>query len=696
MLTNLLSNLLMEARILGNIMLLAATLLPVMCLSTCAASPQAADLFISLEGSDGHAGSHQEPFRTLERARDRIRALKQAAQLPDGGLTVWLREGLYQRQQTFELTEQDSGSAGAPIVYCAYPGEQVQITGGRQITGFTPVTNSDILQYLSESARGNVLVANLPTQGITHFGHPVAVGSRPQVFFNNQPMTLARWPNEDWARTVKVTDAGLDENASHGGKFIYGGDEPDRWVGKTGVFLHGFWTHDWADDILCVQSIDAQKKEITLADRHGYGLDTRGYGERRYYALNILEELDCPGEWYLDRTTGQLYFWPPASVENATVTLSMREEPLISLNGASYITIQGLTIECCRSHAVTINKGSHNLIADCVVRNIGNRAVVLSTTTNSGVVACDIYSIGAGGIILDGGDRQSLQPGSNYAVNNHIWDYARRKLTYGPAVQLRGVGNRVAHNLIHDAPHNAILLSGNDHLIEFNEIHHVCQETGDVGAFYVGRDWTERGTVIRYNYFHHIAGYEDYSMAVYLDDCASGTTVFGNLFYQTRWAVFIGGGRDNIVENNIFVGCQVHPAVHIDARGLNRLSMVYETMKMRLEKVNYLQPPYSDRYPEIAQLTAYYQGEEGVPPGGNRIIRNVSVGGQWLGISGSVPEQATLIQDNLVTDDPGFVAPEQGNFQLKDDSPAYALGFQRIPLEQIGLCTDEYRSSLPN
>ena len=104
--------------------------------------------------------------------------------------------------------------------------------------------------------------------------------------------------------------------------------------------------------------------------------------------------------------------------------------------------------------------------------------------------------------------------------------------------------------------------------IEFNEIHHVCLETGDVGAIYTGRDWTLRGNVIRHNFIHHTGGVGMGSMGIYLDDCVSGTQIYGNVFCKVHRAAFIGGGRDYKVENNIFVDCT--PAVELDGRGLSK------------------------------------------------------------------------------------------------------------------------------
>ena len=119
---------------------------------------------------------------------------------------------------------------------------------------------------------------------------------------------------------------------------------------------------------------------------------------------------------------------------------------------------------------------------------------------------------------------------------------------------------------MHDAPHTAAFFLGNDHILEFNEVYRVCVETGDAGAFYIGRDWTQRGNVVRYNYFHDLAATMEAIVAVYLDDMACGTTVFGNIISRVHLGVLIGGGRDNIVENNIFLDCPL--AISLDNESL--------------------------------------------------------------------------------------------------------------------------------
>jgi len=652
---------------------------------------QSAELFVARNGNDNNAGTREKPFATLERARDEVRALK-AAGKAGGGITVWLGGGIYPLAAAFRLTADDSGTKDGPVVYRGADEETVRLVGGQEIPSgtFKPVTDAEVLKRLDDAARRMVVQADLKAQGIADFGAVRPAGL--ELFFKDKPMPLARYPNAGW---MKIVAAPAGQN---GGKFTYEGDRPRRWAQAEDLWLHGYWTQDWADSYVRVAAIDAEKKEITTKAPHGVYGYTAG---KRFRALNILEELDEPGEWYLERKSGILYFWPPAPLTEGKVFVSVLDKPLVSLEGASFITLRGLTLECVRGNAARVEGGSNNLIAGCTLRNSGNMAVRIRGGQDNGIAGCDIYASGAGGVDLSGGDRKTLSACGNFAVNNHVHDYNRWDKTYKAGVHVGGVGCRVAHNLIHDAPHNAVLLGGNEHVIEFNEIHHVCTETGDAGAFYMGRDWTMRGNIVRYNYFHDLEGVKGEKgftdvMAVYLDDCASGTTVFGNICRGVKRALMSGGGRDNIIENNVLVDCAI--AIHVDARAIGWAAKYAKLeggewgMKKKLEDIKWNQPPYSTKYPALATML----DEEPYSPKGTAVVRNVCFNcRKWIELQDKLNDQKITIKDNFTTGDPLFVDAAKGDFQLKDDSPVFKLGFKKIPVGQIGLQKDEYRQVLP-
>ena len=283
-------------------------------------------------------------------------------------------------------------------------------------------------------------------------------------------------------------------------------------------------------------------------------------------------------------------------------------------------------------------------------------------------------------------------------MNNHVYRFARLQRTYAGAVHLNGVGNRAAHNLIHDAPHLAMEFIGNDHLIEYNHIHHVAQETGDVGALYTGRDWTARGNVIRYNFMHDLLGPGVVgSMGVYLDDCICGTEVYGNVIHKATYALHSGGGRDNIFRNNIVT--ESKHAVHIDTRCAD-IDAVREKMPIywdRLEAVPYRQPPWSERYPELVNIL---DDDLGMPKR-NVVERNVTVAcDEWLHTPGMEPYLAENHIDNnldLATyEEAGFVNAGALDFRLREDSRVFddVPGFERIPFDKIGLYKDDSREEV--
>jgi hypothetical protein len=659
--------------------------------------------YISPDGKDTWSGRLSEPnkartdgpFATLTRVRDAIREMKKDTALPEGQVTVWILAGTYYLTESFELTFEDGGTEKTQIVYQTTPYEQVNIIGGRQINKWGQVKDQAVLNRLNPEARGKVYQSDLKAQGIDDFGQfrsrgfgrsasPAAL----ELFFQDKPMTVARWPNSDFLKITGYTEAVGDD---HGGKlgnlaggFNYEADRPSRWKDTNDIWVHGYWAYDWANSYEHIQSIDVNNHLIKTSPPYGnYGFRKGG----RFYFINVLEELDEPGEFYLDRKNGILYFWPSSPIEEGKALVSIVEKPLININGASYVTIRGLTIECARGDGVRILGGSKNVVTDCTLRNLGNNGVTVSGGNNHGVFDCDIYQAGDGGISLSGGDRKTLLPAGHYACKNHIHNVARWSRCYVPAISVNGVGISVSNNLIHDHPHCAILFGGNEHHIELNEIHHVCMETGDVGAIYTGRDYTYRGNIIRYNFIHHTGGVGMGSMGIYMDDCVSGTQIYGNILWKLHRAVFIGGGRDFTIENNIFVDCD--PAIEIDGRGLSKApvwhDMVYQTMKKHLEDMNWKQPPYSTRYPQLADLEKFYAADDGVPPGNISVLCNICVGSEFLKTTWGAANDMIVVGDNLVGQDPNFIDAANGDFRLKDNSPAFKLGFKPLPTDQIGL-----------
>ncbi len=658
----------------------------------------ASTLFVASDGSDANPGTEEKPFATLERARDEIRQRKAAGPLPAGGITVDVRGGVYELPRPLELTDQDSGAENAPIVYRARQGEVVKITGGRAVSGWKPVTDSAVLQRLDPAAADKVFQADLQTLGITDWegiGNARTYQSDPglQLFFQDQPMTLARYPNTGYLRIADVFDAngvaasGRANTAE--GRFVCDDPRPARWAGEKGIWLHGFWVYDWADLRLPLGAVDPAARTISLGAGSGRSFDLRK--GQWFYAENVLPELDSPGEWYLDRDAGILYFWPPAPLDTGKTVVSVVRD-LIRLDGVSHVIFRGLGIEAGRGSAVVVRGGSNVRVVASTIRNMGNWAVKVYGGTSHGVVGCDIYQTGQGGVHLEGGDRKTLTAAGHYADNNHIHHTARWDPVYQQGITVFGVGNRATHNLIHHVPHIAIGFTGNEQTIEYNEIHTAVFQSNDAGAIYTSppdETWSMRGHKIRFNYLHNIHGFEDKGcLGVYLDDCFSSADISSNIFYDVATAILIGGGRDNLMTNNLFINCG--RAFSIDARGLGWAKGVGVFATKELIDLNYKQPPWSVRYPELLNIL----DDEPLAPKGNVMARNICWGGDW-GWTEPKAVPGVKFEDNLIGVDPKFAGQVPADFRLADDSPAYQLSFRPIPFDKIGVYQSDDRASWP-
>lgn len=660
----------------------------------------AAEVWVATDGDDANPGTEAAPCASLAGARDAVRALKAAGCV--GAILVRIQSGTYPMHESFALTAEDSGTADAPVVYRAEEKGGAIFYGGVRISGFAPVTDGDILARLPEEARGKVMQCDLRQLGITDYGalHQRGYGARkyastpaPELYFDRQPQTLARWPNAGFVNTAGLV-APASDTTTMLSTFAYDNDRPTRWATAPDPWLFGYWQASWADGTVAVESIDPATKRITTKTPYRDGTGIELDLAIPYYAFNLLEEIDMPGEWYLDRGTGILYLYPPADPAAATVELSMLSTPMVTMDDVSHVRLEGLTFDLARFDGVVIRGGEGCLLAGCTISRLAGSAINIDGGYGHGVLGCDLFTLGRGGISATGGDRQTLVPGGHFVENCHIYDFSRIDRTYTPAVQVEGVGARIAHNLIHDTPCHAVRLGGNEHLMEFNEVHSVTYESDDQGAVDMFGNPTFRGVVFRYNYFHHVNGDDDRPRAgIRLDDVISGLLIYGNIFYRSAQghfgAVQINSGRENIVENNIVADSkQGFSGGWTPGWSENNDFWTTFNAGKSPEWTDYITSDlYRTRYPLLTRLFDH--------PPINFLWRNVV----WnSGRTYSMTPHCTDIMELIVyTDDnPGFVDPAHGDFRLRPDAPLFTrLAFRPIPVEEIGLYNDEYRASWP-
>lgn len=434
----------------------------------------------------------------------------------------------------------------------------------------------------------------------------------PEVYLNNQPLSLARWPDSGYARIEKVIDQGSiprsDSSDQRGGIFTYSDNEPDNWDPDQTLYLGGYWCYKWYDELIRVEKISPAEKSIKLAAPHHYGIGGPSGG--LFYALNIQEALDAPGEYCYNANSGTIRLIlpedPSSGDQQLDVQIAWKQFPLIRLEHCRDVTLKGIQISKHAGVGVAVEDGERIRIESCLLENISSAGVVITGGSHCGLSQCELNRIGMTAISLTGGDKQRLIPAGHYVEACHIHHFARHIKTYHPGVHLQGVGHRVVNNHIHDAPHNAILFGGNDHLIADNRIERVCWDTSDAGAIYCGRDWTLGGTVIRNNYFSDLGeAIHHHNWAIYLDDLASGITVTDNTIENCSSGILVGGGRYNVIAGNRMIGCS-RASLLYDARGVGWYGPYLDdpdhTLWTRLKDVSYDQPPWSDRFPWLAEI----------------------------------------------------------------------------------------------
>jgi hypothetical protein len=668
------------------------------------ASPALGNLYVSTTGSDSNSGrSEATAFRTIARAQSEIRQRHAAGDMSES--TVEILGGDYPLTAPIDFTKADSGTADRPVIYRAYQNQPVRLLGMRSIdlSQFKPVDDSQMRARLDPSAREKVVWVSTAALGLTHAGpFPQSFsdgGGLFEVFGNDKRLPLARWPKQGWTTMKRVL---VNGDSKTPGTFEYRDEEPARWLNNPDLWLKGQWRVPWEDPALRVARIDTAAHTMTFAVGFAPGLGNKykrpaGNGKEPWYAMNMPEEITAPGEWAVDFSGHHLLIYPPADARS--IEVSQLDQPLITGSDVSHLQIVGLTLDGGLDDGIRMQGVDSVLVAGCTIRNVAKTAVVLNGM-RSGIQSCDMFDIGAGCIIITGGDKQTLKSSDNFVINNHMHDYAVLKAMYSAAVDMgfgaegsktpSSVGCHVAHNLIHDAPRDAILVTGQNHVFELNDIYHCGFGSGDVGSFYSALDWTIRGITIRNNYIHDTVG------GVNPDDGASGDQIEGNIFAGPKTGVWIASGPDNHTRFNIFVK-DVGPVWGVDDRGISRKYATNPHLNGGLQAIHPDSPPWADAFPQVAHLLENHPELPQDVSFENNLV--VIQSGDTVALHMGKPRQSMAkVEGNFTTaEDPGFVDVAHGNLALKPDSAVFQKipGFKPIPFDQIGLQLDQYRRTLP-
>ena len=706
---------------------------------------RACEVHVDVHAPQGGDGSAARPFHTVEEAQNAVRARRSAGFLGAfERVDVVFAPGDYRIDKTVVLDVRDSGSnEDAPVVWRAQKDGTVRFTGGVRVPVemFVPVADLDVLNRLSEEVRGKVRVADVRSliggcisELNESFG---GTPNGPLLYVNHRHQPIARWPNVGFTSFSQVVDHGnvVKQNSVDSsrtvyspGAFIYSNPYAKRWRFDEGVWFGGYWTHDWSFYSVRGASYGVENGTndvVRLASGVPYGVKNKTWGlkERRFYVFNLLDELDAPGEWYLDRRKGLLYVYPPSGDLQASddVFLGFLATPLLQGIGGDlkHFRLKGISFEYMLGDGLVL-RGEDICIDRCMVGCLGKCGISISGMRNR-VVDSEVFQCGTVGVSMSGGDRRNLIRSESRIERCDIHDFGIYQRTYAPGISLQGCGCTIRANLIHEAPHCACVYGGNEHLFEYNNVYRVLLETGDAGAYYTGRDWTSQGNVLRFNFTHELGrvGADSSTMGFYFDDCDCGDEVYGNVFWKVSRGIMVGGGRDHPIRNNIFADCEI--GMSIDARGMKWPkwnqpggSWHLEGRALRLDYTNKL---WSAHYPRLANIMNDSPREPLYNPVEHNIFYNcrkqlvalddntmtnalkrTSVVGNLVinslgtnGVSHAVPDVriakgfSTLNGSKESPETFGFANPEKGDFRLKPDARILREmgGFRVIPFDRI-------------
>jgi hypothetical protein len=690
-----------ERKLWGGIGLLGALVLAMV--APAYAQEGAVRLYIAPNGNDSWSGAPAEPnaaktdgpLASLAGARDALRKMRATGKI-SGPVHVQLRAGAYFVAEPVLYTPDDSGAAAAPIFYEAYPGEQPVIHGGRVLSGW--------------KQEGDLWTVEIPD---------VREGKWPfsALWVNGERRTPARMPNSahlagdepvesDCFYTqgpVIEKDAAGKEGKS-ATRFCCRPGDLKAWddLGDAVIVVY----HSWETSLLRVKNLDEAKGivEFTGPAAWPFGYWTN---RMRYYVEHLFEALDQPGEWYLNRKTGKLYYLPMPGEDMAKVeVVAPVAKQLLVIEGkpaegkfVEHLNFYGLrfyyteyTIEP-QGHsdsqaaagvpaAIQATGARRCNIEHCEVGHVGSYGVWFRAgCRDNRLTHSELFDLGAGGVrIGEAGDPASDNEAAlrNVVDNNFIHDGGRIFRGAVGAWIGRSSYNRFSHNDLCDFRYTGVSVgwswgyapsSANHNIVEYNQIHHVGRgQLSDLGGIYTLG--VSPGTVIQYNVFHDVMSYaQGYGgWGIYFDEGSTDILAENNVVYGTLTGTLHQHyGRDNRVQNNIFAFS--HGAQLIRSREEQHCSFFFERNIVYYNNGLLLGSNWTNGNFYL-DGNCYWDTSGQPPEFANRTLA------EWQGLGHDV---------HSIAADPLFVNAEAGDFHLKPDSPAVKLGFAPIDVTLVGL-----------
>ncbi len=620
----------------------------------------------SVNGDDATAtGKIDAPYKTIKAALSENK--------PESGMVLCLRAGNYSASDALNISNVIA-TESTPFFVTSYEGEEVNVIGGAEIgaDSFTKVSDNKILSRLDPAVSGKIVVADLKAMGITDFGE-ITTSSSPVLFVGDSKYTIARWPNVELTSMMHVKDALGEEMAAiyedknpgftqskgtgvidcgiittsmgspcgnyrryskratelnnaagstvskdEGAEFCVEDIRPFSWVDTGNIWMYVSLHDEWTHDYVRVTEFNPETRSVRTETSNSWGTQYKDCNKFYYY--NVMEELDSPGEWYVDDTTGKLYIYPATDIANEKVLFAPSSTTMWTLSNCENVIIDGISFDHARGQALEI-KGTNTknvVVQNCTFKDVGTG--VSFEGKYSGVINSEFINVTGGkSINLKGGsdaEQVALIPCRLFAQNNKIYN--------SKGISMAKVGNIVSHNYLSNVIGSCVYFSSSrESIVEYNEIVAGPRETLDSGAIYLnGNQQFNRGNHVRYNYIHETGASigSQIPQSIYFDDMASENYAYGNFIVGGR--MLFHNGSEISVYNNIIMSTpgtyqpvNVSPNYYNQANSTSssvsprwrRGALEYGTFTSSLKAGNAfnngdgtIAEAYAERYPKLA------------------------------------------------------------------------------------------------
>ena len=633
------------------------------------------NFYVAVDGDDRWSGTRARPFATLQAARDAVRALRRAGGLKTP-VTVYLREGTHFLGKPFCLKAGDSGTPECPITYAAFDGERPVISGGTRV--------EDWEETKLEGKR--VWRAVLPdvAKGKWYFR---------QLFVDGARRQRARLPKKGYFRVAGLPDTTPETPWNEGQtRFECEPGDVRAWHNLQDVELCAL--HLWAESHLPIADVDEQTQIVEVGKRSVFRLtQDHSWAGSRYYIEGVREALSEPGEWYLDRHSGELWYKPARGERpEDTQVIAPRLPQLVRLEGTArqpvkHVHFEGITF--CHTDwwldqeqsgtaqaaiivpaAICAENATACRIDNCDICHTGTYAVEMGQGCNGNFVThCRMHDLGAGGVKMNHGSAFTTVSDCEIHHGGRIFHSA-----VGVWIG-QSSDNQVIHNDIHDLFYSGVSVgwswgyapsTASRNVIDFNHIHHLgFGMLSDMGGVYTLGD--SPGTRVCNNLIHDVASDTYGGWGLYTDEGSTGILLSHNVVYNTKTGGFHQHyGKENLIQNNIFAFDQSNMVVR--SRNEAHVTLSFQRNIVLINNGRFLGGNWDDGTYRIDH-NLYWDVRGPARKMGPATIK------QW---------QKRGNDEHSVFADPRFVAPARGDFTLKPDSPARLIGFQPIDLSRVG------------